>query len=117
MQRVPSQDDATVKCWGNNGNGRLGYGDTANRGDEPDGACPARPTVSLPPPPSLSLPPSLPLSLSPSRALALSPPPSLPLCLSPSLPLALSLSCCCGREEWWSWWLTQLPWRRDGGEA
>jgi len=24
----------SVKCWGNNGNGRLGYGDTSDRGDE-----------------------------------------------------------------------------------
>ena len=26
-------DNATVKCWGNNANGQLGLGDTANRGD------------------------------------------------------------------------------------
>ena len=26
-------DDATVKCWGNNANGALGYGDTSDRGD------------------------------------------------------------------------------------
>jgi alpha-tubulin suppressor-like RCC1 family protein len=27
-------DDRGVKCWGNNGNGRLGVGDTAHRGDD-----------------------------------------------------------------------------------
>ena len=33
----PSQDDATVKCWGRNEYGQLGYGDTSDRGDERDG--------------------------------------------------------------------------------
>ena len=31
---VPSnQNESAVKCWGNNQNGNLGYGDTDNRGD------------------------------------------------------------------------------------
>ncbi|MDD9967644.1 MAG: hypothetical protein OXR73_15525, partial [Myxococcales bacterium] len=29
-------DDSRVKCWGYNGNGRLGLGDTEDRGDQPD---------------------------------------------------------------------------------
>ena len=41
---TPSQDDATVKCWGEAHNGQLGYGDTSDRGDDSNGACPARPT-------------------------------------------------------------------------
>ena len=28
-------DDDSVKCWGINNGGQLGYGDTARRGDEP----------------------------------------------------------------------------------
>ena len=40
----PSQDDATVKCWGRNEDGQLGYGDTSDRGDDSNGAWPARPT-------------------------------------------------------------------------
>jgi hypothetical protein len=39
-----AQDDATVKCWGRNANGNLGYGDTLDRGDDKSGGCPARPT-------------------------------------------------------------------------
>ena len=37
------QDDATVKCWGYNGNGELGQGDTKGRGDHSGGGCPLGP--------------------------------------------------------------------------
>ena len=40
------QDDATVKCWGNGGDGRLGQGDTNNRGIEANGPCPPSPTTA-----------------------------------------------------------------------
>ena len=36
-----SQDDATLKCWGYNGEGQLGLGDASNRGDEANGPCPS----------------------------------------------------------------------------
>ena len=36
-----SQDDATVKCWGYNKYGQLGYGDTSDRGGGSNGVCPA----------------------------------------------------------------------------
>jgi len=32
-----SQDDATVKCWGDNSDGQLGYGDELDRGDGSNG--------------------------------------------------------------------------------
>ena len=41
-----SQDDATVKCWGDNSDGQLGYGDKLDRGDGSNGGCPARPACS-----------------------------------------------------------------------
>jgi len=40
-----SQDDATVKCWGYDGHGELGQGDTSSRGDQSHGGCPAQPTL------------------------------------------------------------------------
>ena len=44
VTRNPSQDDATVKCWGYNWQGQLGYGDKSSRGGNSNGAWPARPT-------------------------------------------------------------------------
>jgi len=32
-----TQDDATLKCWGYNGEGMLGLGDSFNRGDDANG--------------------------------------------------------------------------------
>ena len=40
-------DNGSVKCWGNNINGALGLGDTANRGDEPAEMGDALPEVDL----------------------------------------------------------------------
>ena len=40
-------DNATVKCWGNNGSGQLGLGDTAARGDAGGEMGNSLPTVSL----------------------------------------------------------------------
>jgi len=42
VTRTSSQDDATVKCWGWNLYGQLGYGDTSRRGDGSNGARPSR---------------------------------------------------------------------------
>ena len=40
-------NDDTVKCWGRWNNGRLGYGDTNNRGDGPNEMGDNLPTVDL----------------------------------------------------------------------
>jgi hypothetical protein len=40
-------DDASIKCWGNNASGRLGLGDTANRGDAAGEMGDNLPAVSL----------------------------------------------------------------------
>ena len=40
-------DTGRVKCWGSNGNGQLGLGDTANRGDGPNEMGNALPAVDL----------------------------------------------------------------------
>ncbi len=40
-------DNASVKCWGRNGSGRLGLGDTADRGDAAGEMGDSLPTVSL----------------------------------------------------------------------
>ena len=40
-------DDDTVKCWGGNSMGQLGYGDTSDRGDEGDEMGDSLPTINL----------------------------------------------------------------------
>jgi hypothetical protein len=40
-------DDGSVKCWGQNGDGRLGLGDVEARGDEPGEMGDALPSVSI----------------------------------------------------------------------
>ena len=44
---VSLQDDATLKCWGQNDQGQLGQGDILNRGDEANGPCPPTSTAFL----------------------------------------------------------------------
>ena len=55
------QDDATLKCWGDNTVGQLGLFDTTSRGDDANGPCPMSPiTASLVPCPHvLTLAPGL----------------------------------------------------------
>ena len=55
------QDDATLKCWGYNGNGQLGLGDNFNRGDDANGPCPPSSTTAtlVPAPHVLTLAPAL----------------------------------------------------------
>jgi len=40
LDGVSPQDDATVKCWGQNEGGHLGLGNTLHRGDDANGPCP-----------------------------------------------------------------------------
>jgi alpha-tubulin suppressor-like RCC1 family protein len=42
-------DNATIKCWGSGSNGRLGYGDTATRGDGPGETGTNLPAIDLGP--------------------------------------------------------------------
>jgi len=55
------QDDAQLKCWGMNGDGVLGIGDTESRGDDANGPCPQRSTTAsvVPTPRVLTLAPAL----------------------------------------------------------
>ena len=40
-------DDGSAKCWGSNGNGQLGLGNTVDRGDNPDEMGDALPAIAL----------------------------------------------------------------------